>query len=107
MSSPTSGISNLAATRIPQRICARLRTGGSWRGQPIYVIIDNGLALGPVQPLDHGKSIILRSPWPHQLKGACNEVAGRRLPKAILNAAWAEVDYRSESLPLVDVPDAA
>lgn len=83
------------------------KTGGSWRGQPIYDIIDNGLVLGPVQPLEHGESIILRSPWPHQLEDACNQVAGRRLPKTVLNAAWAEVDSRGESLPVVDVLDAA
>jgi hypothetical protein len=65
------------------------------------------LVLGPVQPLEHGESIILRSPWPHQLEVACNQVAGRRLPKAILNAVWAEVDGRGESMPLVDVLDAA
>ncbi|HYI39001.1 MAG TPA: hypothetical protein VE053_01645 [Allosphingosinicella sp.] len=93
-----------AALRTPE---GKWKTGGSWRGQPIYDIIDNGLVLGPVQPLEHGESIILRSPWPHQLEDACNQVAGRRLPKAVLNAAWAEVDSRGESLPLVDVLDAA
>lgn len=93
-----------AALRTPD---GKWRRGGSWRGQPIHDIIDNGLVLGPVQPLDHGKSIILKSPWPHQLEAACNEIAGRRLPKAVLNAAWAEVDGRVESLSLVDVLDAA
>lgn len=81
--------------------------GGSWRGQLIHDIIDNGLVLGPVQPIQRGKAIILRSPWPHQLEVACNEITGRRLPKAVLSAAWAEVDGRGESLTLVDVLDAA
>lgn len=92
-----------AALRTPE---GKWKKGGSWRGAPIYDVIDNGLVLGPVQPLEHG-SVILRSPWPHQLESACCEVAGRRLPKAVLNAAWSEVDGRGESVPLVDVLDAA
>lgn len=93
-----------ADLRTPE---GKWKTGGSWRGQSIHDIIDNGLVLGPVQPLEYGASIILRSPWPHQFEDACNQVAGRRLPKAVLNAAWAEVDGHRESLPLEDVLDAA
>jgi hypothetical protein len=81
--------------------------GGSWRGQPIYDIVANGLVLGPVQPLDNARPIILKSPWPHQLQAACDEVARRRLPRAIINAAWAEVESRGESLPIIDLLEAA
>lgn len=83
------------------------RKNVSWRGQPVHAVVDGGLVLGPVQPLERTRVITLRSPWPHQLAAACNEIAGRRIPGHTFKAAWAAVSRRGECMPLRDVLDAA
>jgi hypothetical protein len=77
-----------------------------FRGQRVEAITEQGVLLGPVQPLEMGTTIVLRRPWPHQVEAACNQVAGRRLSNSILQAAWRAVDP-AEYLQIVDVLDAA
>jgi hypothetical protein len=76
------------------------------RRQRVEAITEQGLLLGPVQPLEMGATVILRQPWPHQIEAACNQIAGRRLPNPILQAVWAALDP-AENLRIVDVLDAA
>jgi hypothetical protein len=93
---------------------AHLRTkSGRWkrrlvhRGHPVEQISDGSL-LGPVQPFGRGEHIILRDPWPQQFEEACETVAETKLPRAVLDAAWAYIEPRQDSIDLADiVQDAA
>ena len=88
---------------------AHLRTkSGRWkrnlvhRGQPVEQISGSSL-LGPVQPFGRGEHIILRDPWPQQFEEACETVADMKLPRAVLDAAWAYIEPRRDSIELVDL----
>jgi len=88
---------------------AHLRTKtGRWkkrlthRGQPVEEVRDDML-LGPVQPFGRGEHIVLRDPWPEQLENACRKVAAKPLPQAVLDAAWAYVEPRRDSIELADI----
>jgi hypothetical protein len=69
----------------------------SFRGQPVTAIDrDEWVIYGPIQPDADG--IILRQPFPAQVREACEKVAGMPLPREIHDRAWwavrtDELDY--------------
>lgn len=60
-----------------------------FRGQPVTGVTEDHI-LGPVQP-DGAVSFVVE-PWPDQVFDACRRIAGRDLPREILDAAWRAVD---------------
>lgn len=66
-----------------------LRIPATFRGQTVADVTEDYI-LGPVQP-DGMESHVI-APWPDQVFDACRRVAGRDLPKEILDAAWRAVD---------------
>jgi hypothetical protein len=76
----------------------------SYCGQPVHSVTNEGVLLGPVQPLELTPTITLRSPWPDELERACSQIAGRPLPDIVLRSAWAAIDPDDE---IKDVMNAA
>lgn len=77
----------------------------SFRGTvPTAVSEDNAL-LGPVQP--NGEDTRIVAPWPQLVFAACQEIAGRKLPDVLLQAAWRAVDPIEKGMMLVGVAEAA
>ena len=63
-----------------------IRLPDIYRGQRVTGTRHDMVITGPVQPYEDG--VILRNPWPDDLRKACEQVAGRRLTPAMAETAW-------------------
>jgi hypothetical protein len=77
----------------------------TYRGQTVTGIRDDWQLLGPVQPGDEG--VVLRNPWPDDVRQACEKVAGMPLPRGLTDAAWRAVDPEHPDVTYVGVQKAA
>jgi hypothetical protein len=57
-----------------------------------------GALLGPVQPMELATPIILRDPWPDEVRHACQQIAGHPLSPSVTKAVWGAVCYRRPTL---------
>lgn len=76
-----------------------------YRGQPVTGIREEWSLLGPVQAADDG--VILRNPWPDDVRSACEQVAGMSLPRHLTDAAWRAIDPENPDIIYVGVQKAA
>ncbi|WP_230770230.1 hypothetical protein [Sphingomonas sp. Leaf4] len=77
----------------------------TYRGQPVTGIRDQWKLLGPVQPAEDG--VILRNPWPDDVREACERIAGGPLPRRLVDAAWRAIDPEHPEVTYVGVLKAA
>lgn len=62
----------------------------TYRNQPVTGIRDDWILLGPVQAADDG--LIIRNPWPDDIRKACETIAGMSLSCDLTDAAWRAID---------------
>ncbi len=82
-----------------------LKPPRTYRGHIVTGVRDEWQLLGPVQPGDEG--VILRNPWPDDVRQACEKVAGMPLPRRLTDAAWRAIDPEHPDVVYVGVQKAA
>jgi hypothetical protein len=69
----------------------------TYRGAQITGYVCGGI-LGPVQPAELARPVILNDPWPDEVAHACEQMAGYRLSDQVIDAVWEAVRERRPAL---------
>lgn len=98
---------------LPDPFALRRADDGSWllpfvhRGVQVTAVRNGAVLLGPVQMVRDDALRIMHDPWPAEVEEACQDLAGRALPRVMLDAAWRAIDPADPEMNHVGVLEAA